>query len=503
MSVRAQPTPVAPPVSTVRHRREALWRGLVPAWLALLGLVVFLPGLRTPFVSDTFIYLESARASSFSTILSRFVPSATSWYRPTTDLVFWLEYQAFGLNPLGYHLVALGCHLGSALLIQAIALHLTASRPAAVLASSAFLVTIHAHEVVYDIADLHLALSGVALLATLLAYMRGMPIVALLLTTLTMSIDEAGVLVLPLLGLYEAICRIRRAPEQAVGHELGATARRVLPFAALTAGYFAFRLLAAPGGFYNETTPCRSGACIVTGVLAYVTRLFARPEGAIASLGPSIGFAALSTRLIIFAALLLLPWPWRRWRAIAFATGWVAGSILYFVLALWGYIADRFLYIPDMGLALLIGGVGAEARDRWPAGSRVARVGTVCVAAVLFIWLGTGAEMLRRRGQLWDRAGREASAIVESTYRLVPEPPGNAMFIFSDVPDSYSPSIPPGNTGPYLFRNGLDAALRIRYGRADIQALVFRDSTRRALDGPPGTIFLIVSGDEVLPAAPP
>src|SRR5436309_5108814 len=122
------------------------------------GLVFFVPFVPSGFVSDSFSFLEAAQQATLSSLLAGFVPSSATWYRPMTQLVFWAKYQLFGLDPLGFNLAATACHIVSSVPLYAIGTRLTRHRLCGVLAGSAFLFGIHAHETVWDIADLHNAL---------------------------------------------------------------------------------------------------------------------------------------------------------------------------------------------------------------------------------------------------------------------------------------------------------------------------------------------------------
>jgi len=166
--------------------------------------------------------------------------------------------------------------------------------------------------------------------------------------------------------------------------------------------------------------------------------------------------------------------------------------VLYFILALWEYISDRFLYVPDMGLGLLVAVAGAEFINRRSSGAstRFSKIADAVVGAFA-VWLAAGAIMLLDRGALWTASGEEARSLVEQVHTLVPEPPANPVFVARNLPDSYYLPIPPGNIGPYLFRHGFDDALRFRYGRDDIYAF----PEGRVPDGVPAANEILLSID--------
>ncbi|MBI5022792.1 MAG: hypothetical protein HZC05_01330 [Candidatus Magasanikbacteria bacterium] len=85
------------------------------------AIFLYRPILNSFFVSDDFDWI--ARAKNMPLVLENlFLRNADgklegAVYRPITSLSFWLNYQASGLNPFGYHLVNILLHLGGALLL--------------------------------------------------------------------------------------------------------------------------------------------------------------------------------------------------------------------------------------------------------------------------------------------------------------------------------------------------------------------------------------------------
>lgn len=474
-----------------------VWVIIVAVAIILVGLFVFAPGLNAFFTSDSYVFLELARASTNADILGRFVPNGYTWYRPLTQLLFQLEYLNFGLRPNGYHLVALAFHLASVILLYLVALFLTHKRLAAALAAFTFLLTIHAHEVIFDIADIHNALGGFLLLLTIYLYMRGAKVLAVLTLTLNLLADETGSLTVMLLVLYELTVAVKSYNRS----ELRAAAIRIVPFALVIAAYFGLRLLIG-GGVYSKYVACRTVSCIAVGMMEYLNRLFVRPEQLLALVWDNrplfaIGVAAV----LVLIAVLLQIWRWRNWRVIVFGLAWVASAILFFIFSVWPYISDRFLYIVDTGLALLVAGATANVIAGWQSNSRVSHAGAVLCGLGLLVWIVMGAGMLQWRGRLWFQSGAEAGNLIQSIHRQVPNPPPDTTFAFTGVPDSYYLMIAPGNTGPYLFRKGLDSALRISYGRADLR--VVEDWTTAAPGSLRNPIYFQFTPGKVVRAAGP
>ncbi|HXJ81430.1 MAG TPA: hypothetical protein VMS64_22465 [Candidatus Methylomirabilis sp.] len=470
--------------------------GTPPPWQAVLilavlvvTLLIFWPGLNAGFVSDAFIFLARARDSTLGTLLGDFVPSPGRYYRPLFTILFWLSYETLGERPLAFHLVAFVGHLASTVLVFVICLRLCSRRSAAAVSALVFLWALHSHEVMFEASQVHLSVGGSLLLGAVLCYVEGRYRSSVLLAAIALMMSEGGLLVLPLAGLWEIVSGARRTagPRHAM--------KRLLPHVGLVAAYLALRLIAAGAHFAVEAEGCRRLRCIVVGGIEYLNRLFVRPDAAIEVIWTHrLICGAVTLGILILAVGMLAPWRWRHWEGVGFSLGWTAGSCLYFIIALWPYTSDRFLYIPDMGLALLIGSIWAETIDGWTAASGRARLGIVGVGIGLIAWLGVGAYMIRQRGFLWAEAGRLAERIVDETVALEPSLPEGATVCVSGIPDSYVPGIPPGNTGPYVFRNGFVSALRLRYGRQDITIVKeCREGSRLAI-APSGTVRRIPAG---------
>lgn len=434
--------------------------------LTVLGLLVFGTALGAWFTSEAWQLLEVGNDLGFARIWEQFVPHPENWYRPLTRLFFQVELSVFGFDPLGYRLVALALHIISACLLYSLAMLHLRSRTAACIVGIIFLLTLHAHEVIWDVGDLHTALGGVMLVVTVYAYALSKYKLALLFLALSLLADETGLLTCVLLIWYEICFNVPRWNRAM----LLTSVRRVAPYGVLVVLYVLSRWFATNGIFLNETTPCHTPICLVNGMGEYLNRLVVRTDLLLSLVWRyRIVFSTIIGAALGIFIWLAKPWRWSDRQMLLFATGWTALASFFFVLALWPYVADRFWYVPDMGLALVVGTVAAHVQRAFPLLSLSKRVVVLSAASLLSAWVIVGAVMLVQRGQLWQRAGDEALFIVTRVQQLVPNPPPNPTFVFDVIPDSYYESFPPGNTGPYLYRNGLRSALRFRYGRSDVR----------------------------------
>src|SRR5262249_47284353 len=153
--------------------------------------------------------------------------------------------------------VSWSAHVLGALLLAGIALGLTASRVAAAVAGLAFLWSIHAHEVVYDVACLHHAIGGVLLLASVFAWLRHRYALSVITTAVGLLMNELALLSLPTIAWYE-VC-LGGSPTL---HDRARVAvRRIGWHAALVAAYFAFRIGLAQASLPSEGPTCHTARC--------------------------------------------------------------------------------------------------------------------------------------------------------------------------------------------------------------------------------------------------
>ena len=81
--------------------------------------LAYLPAMHGGFIwdDDTHISTNTTLRSLHGLWEIWFKPGATCQYYPLSFTVFWAEYQLWGLNPLGYHLVNVALHCLVAVLL--------------------------------------------------------------------------------------------------------------------------------------------------------------------------------------------------------------------------------------------------------------------------------------------------------------------------------------------------------------------------------------------------
>jgi protein O-mannosyl-transferase len=105
-----------PPVAL--GSRSALLGTIGPAALLVFAtLVAYLPALPGGFIWNDSDYVTAPALRSVHGLARIWIePGATQQYYPLLHSAFWVQYWFFGDNPLGYHIVTLLLHAGSAVL---------------------------------------------------------------------------------------------------------------------------------------------------------------------------------------------------------------------------------------------------------------------------------------------------------------------------------------------------------------------------------------------------
>jgi tetratricopeptide (TPR) repeat protein len=116
--------------------QSILFRPIVPGALIIFAtLLAYLPALSNGFIWNDSDYVTAPAMRSLGGLARIWAePGATEQYYPLLHSAFWVQHRLWGDHPLGYHLVTLLLHAGSALLFGLILRRLFASdgaRPSA------------------------------------------------------------------------------------------------------------------------------------------------------------------------------------------------------------------------------------------------------------------------------------------------------------------------------------------------------------------------------------
>jgi hypothetical protein len=179
MAVAATQISLLEPVAVRRRRSAALAVRAAARHLPLLALIGVIVGIHVPtlsayFFGDDFLVLGDIRTRSFPAYMGDVVAlrDLTPNWRPLTMLAYWLEWQAFGFNAMGWRIVNLTLHVAGVVVLYAFVLSMTKRQFVALLAAATFGLTASAvHTVTYITAFPHV-FSELLLLSSLFALHR-------------------------------------------------------------------------------------------------------------------------------------------------------------------------------------------------------------------------------------------------------------------------------------------------------------------------------------------
>jgi hypothetical protein len=412
----------------VRH-----W-GLLFALCVTAG--VYAPGLRYFFDGDDFVvlgsveYLGARRYIADTFFMRDIVPN----WRPLTGAVYAVEWQLWGLNPSAWRALNLSVHLGSAVLLYALMLRVTARPPIGALAALIFGVSgAHSYTVTYVTALPHILATFFVLasLLTMVAYTQDRernpaPYAgAVLFFALAFLANEGAFVFAPVLaGAYALFGqRWRQRPAWRGAARL---VLHVAPFAALASGWLSF----------YESCTCQQlkfddyywGEHVVRNYGVYLSWI-AYPSG-------SVPLEPTTARWIIAGALagaLLLAAILGPHIVRLAALGVVLALLPFVPVEIW--TASRYTYAAVSFFAPIAAVAAYRAFDiarnahrwaRWPA--IVASLAAVATVASLYGWQTTAQDgVAGRNNERWSVLAQE----LRRNYAEVPD--GTTIYILDGL----------------------------------------------------------------------
>ncbi|UCD73983.1 MAG: tetratricopeptide repeat protein [Phycisphaerales bacterium] len=108
------PDPPESPESQATRRR-VIWGVVI---IVLLALTAYIPAINGGFIWDDDDYVtKNPLLRDAAGLVRLWEPGQTHQYYPVVFTTFWIEYQLWELDPLGYHLVNVLLHIANALLV--------------------------------------------------------------------------------------------------------------------------------------------------------------------------------------------------------------------------------------------------------------------------------------------------------------------------------------------------------------------------------------------------
>jgi hypothetical protein len=389
-------------------------------WAGGLALLVALPSLVNGFVYDdvpAIVANPIVTAGHFLGIWTSPYWPLGLLYRPLTVQLFALEWQAGGGSPLPFHLVNALLYVAVTVLVARIARRWLPSAGALIAGLGFAVHPAHVEVVANGVGQSELLAALFVLIAVdrylawrddpagFTASRRGALAACYV---LAIAAKETGY-VLPVLLL--GIALLDGGP--------GAARRRVRPAGSLLlllgcvaiAGLLLRVILF--GGLAGESpqVPLRglgllARVAAMLAVIPHWTRLFLFPVHLQAHYGPpaipvsaSLDALHLLGLALLLLFLVLLGWTARRARPVAIGLAWMAIGLLpvsNLLTATGVLLAERTLFLPSVGLAIILGWIATEAvqRVRSPAGLRLAQVVLVAV-------LGAAGGRFIARSPVW------------------------------------------------------------------------------------------------------
>jgi len=421
---------------TQRPRSHRAWLLVVIA-PAVLSVLLYLPSLRNAFTYDDKMIVNDApgvrRWANVPTLLTRnyYTAFGEKTYRPVVSLSYLLEYQAAGLHAHWvYHLTNVLLHGIAVAGVGLLALRLIGRASGAFVAAMVFAVHPIQGEVVNAVAFREDALCAIFLVGMLLAYLgarrspRRAALPATLLYVLAMVLcavlamlsKEIAAVAALLLAAYEWLCG-------RVAGEGGSAGRRTALIAAVALACVvvaAWSFLVVPNVQAKAGPPTGppdgeaaselpDGGAGAIKVLARQYRLTVAMPAAMlryfrtvvlpVGLSPVYEREPVASPLsgwFIVGVLFVLGWLGcivllRRWGGIAFGMAWTAllllpvSNVLPFAVRT-AVQADRFLYVPMIGVGLAAGAAASGLLGGWARSRLVRAGGWVGFALTLCLW---------------------------------------------------------------------------------------------------------------------
>lgn len=341
----------------------------VNLFLGGLFLASFLPFMNTlwnHFVYDDLQYivrnpLLNEPFSLGGIFLNSFPPDspAQGLYRPLVTLSLLIDHFFFGLNPVGYHLQNILWHGGVTIAVFFLLARVSSSLLPPLLGALLFAVhPVHTEAVSWAVGRAELMAAFFSLLAFLL-FMdnRGWGLSPALLFLLGLFSKEMAASLPFLLLLFEGIYRGRK----------GIQWKKYIPLAAVLAIFLVLRVLALEGlgprgkhqVFFNQGLWARAASIPL--VLCTYLKLLFLPLNLNVRYDYSREQTLLGTKglllLLILLTLLFLAFRCRKkCPVLSFSLGWFFLSLLPVLnlIPIGEVIAERFLYLPSVSLALFL-----------------------------------------------------------------------------------------------------------------------------------------------------
>ncbi len=369
------------------------WRRIAIAALLAGAALVYLRALGNEFVYDdneeirlnhligdwSLAWRSFARDSWWFRDPARLPQSA--YYRPLQDLWLAINYHAFGMNPIGWHLAMIAIEVLAVFVVFKVAEELTRDFSSALIAAALFsILPIHAQAIVWPSAIV-IPMAAVFELGALLIVIRHgtrAPVwlaAAMALSALAMLSHESAIMFPAIVAVYLVIGSGNESAKRSRTARLRRAALGSAGFFAVAAAYLALRYSIL--GFISRANPTNQmSAAQITLTIPevvgqYVLLLLtpwraepAHPVVPVASAAAAEFYLPLLGLFAIGGAAAMLLAHRRRAPLYLFCAAWIALGIAPVLnlgaLSPIAMVEDRYLYFSSVALCLMFGGCAGE-----------------------------------------------------------------------------------------------------------------------------------------------
>ena len=304
--------------------------------------------------------------------------STPTYYRPIFLVWLLINYSLFGLDSSWWHFTTIAVHLAATLLLYVMARRLTGDWAVAGIAALVFgLHPVHVEAVAW-VSGVTEPLLAVLILSSFLCYANwrnedrsrprpGWLAASLTLYALALLEKETAAVFPAIISAYEWILR-RPGRNRESGNPWERAVRALSasgPFLILSAAYLTIRV-AVLGALRLSTSPLPLSTLVFTepGVILFYLKQLIWPVGLSPFYdvpyvtGPVASTFVLPAIIVTLVTVPLCFWS-RRSRSAGFASVWIIVSLLPVLnpkaFGLEELVHDRYLYLPSMGFAILVG----------------------------------------------------------------------------------------------------------------------------------------------------
>lgn len=357
--------------------------GVMEVLVCALTFIAYVGTLAFGFVyDDKPVIVDNAAIRSWQDVVHSLIPGASTnvagfpratFYRPVTALWTRLNYAAFGLNPAGWHFAMLALHVLMTYLVFAVFKRLTGARHIAVVAAVLFgLHPVHVENVAW-LSSVNDLLMSLLLLGSFLAYLRyrddaklwiGASI--LLFGLGLLSKETAAVFPLLILGFAIIFAQSRSSGNAGLWSALKEGSVSV-PYFVVLAAYLVFRRsmlhsLPAPIAPLSWTTMVLTWPSVMWFDLKHLLLPISSSEFYPLAYVTVPGFANFLLPVLFLMIACIAAWygisKLANPRLGLFALLWVVLPLLPCLylraIASDNFVHDRFLYLPSVGIVILI-----------------------------------------------------------------------------------------------------------------------------------------------------